>query len=354
MSALLSSLGRHGVSGLKPQRLPVDLRRDALAGDGPPPFQGLAIDRRRVLRRHAPAHLPHAHLALADGQLLRADGRCEGADALANLDCFLQCCQGAGFGVAHGRFAQLIDHVRDCEPNTNVMQEPIQITAVNKSYDLSTLGGRLTWARERLNLSQQDLAARAGVSQGTIGNIESGLRKKPRELLAIASAVEVSPEWLQSRVGAAELPPSAAWPFSSELLQALAGADAETIRRAENGARSHLDLPPLPKTNERNASATDVRTTFEGSAVSTEGDLQSSETPLGGSSFDIDQGLANSLHELARQLQTMASTQRQAIVAKLRNLGDGSSWGETRGKELGEQMIDHDAPQRSRARKASK
>ncbi len=41
----------------------------------------------------------------------------------------------------------------------------------------------------------------AGVTQSTIGNIEAGLRKSPRELLAIAAAVKVSPEWLKTGRG---------------------------------------------------------------------------------------------------------------------------------------------------------
>lgn len=56
-------------------------------------------------------------------------------------------------------------------------------------------------------MSQGDVASNAGVSQGTIGNIESGARKNPRELLAIAAAVGVNAEWLKSGKGA-ELPPT--------------------------------------------------------------------------------------------------------------------------------------------------
>jgi transcriptional regulator with XRE-family HTH domain len=76
--------------------------------------------------------------------------------------------------------------------NTNVMQPCCEITNV------STIGDRLKQAREALGLSQGDVAGKAGVSQGTIGNLESGLRKNPRELLAIAAAVGVSPVWLKT------------------------------------------------------------------------------------------------------------------------------------------------------------
>lgn len=88
-------------------------------------------------------------------------------------------------------------HDRDCLTNTNVMGATKTITPVN------TIAQRLKWAREDLRLSQEQLADLAGVSQGTIGNIESGLRKNPRELLAIAKAAGVSAEWLKQGKGSA-------------------------------------------------------------------------------------------------------------------------------------------------------
>lgn len=62
---------------------------------------------------------------------------------------------------------------------------------------MKTIANRLKEAREAAGLTQPELAAKAGVSSGTIGNIESGTRKNPRELLAIAKAVGVRPEWLK-------------------------------------------------------------------------------------------------------------------------------------------------------------
>lgn len=84
------------------------------------------------------------------------------------------------------------------------MQASCQITDVMKEDgepDLTTLAGRVKWARKQRKLSQEAVAGKAHVSQGTIGNIESGERKRPRELLAIARALYANPEWLETGRG---------------------------------------------------------------------------------------------------------------------------------------------------------
>lgn len=72
------------------------------------------------------------------------------------------------------------------------MQAACLITSVK------TTAERLKHARKARGLTQAQLAKRAHVSQSTIGNLESGTRNKPRELMSIASALEVPPEWLES------------------------------------------------------------------------------------------------------------------------------------------------------------
>lgn len=84
------------------------------------------------------------------------------------------------------------NHERDCASITNVFQASVPITGVK------TIADRLKAAREAAHLKQDELALKAGVSQGTIGNIESGIRKRPRELIAIAEAVGVHPKWLET------------------------------------------------------------------------------------------------------------------------------------------------------------
>lgn len=59
----------------------------------------------------------------------------------------------------------------------------------------------MRWARDKRKLTQPQLASLAHVSQGTIGNIESGARKRPRDLVGIARALNVSPDWLDTGRG---------------------------------------------------------------------------------------------------------------------------------------------------------
>lgn len=90
------------------------------------------------------------------------------------------------------------NHDRDCAPITNVLQATCQITYVK------TIAERLKSAREDLGLSQGELAKRAGVSQSTIANFEAGTRHSPRKLLAIAAALRVDPNWLETGKGSRE------------------------------------------------------------------------------------------------------------------------------------------------------
>lgn len=71
------------------------------------------------------------------------------------------------------------------------MQMACQITSVK------TIADRLKEERIARGWSQIELAEKAKVSQGTIGNVESGTRKQPRDLLKIAAALGVRAEWLQ-------------------------------------------------------------------------------------------------------------------------------------------------------------
>jgi len=85
---------------------------------------------------------------------------------------------------------------------TNVFGNAGSITFVN------TFGSRLKHARTLRRLSQAQLAHACGLSQGTIGNYESGRRKNPQNVFRIAEVLQVSPAWLVLNAGPMELPPS--------------------------------------------------------------------------------------------------------------------------------------------------
>lgn len=84
--------------------------------------------------------------------------------------------------------------------NTFVIDFCIKITLVN------TIGQRIAERRAELNLTQKQLAISAGFkSSGTIGNYEAMTRGQPRDLLSLAKALRVNPEWLVSGKGAKEI-----------------------------------------------------------------------------------------------------------------------------------------------------
>ncbi|MCE9941869.1 XRE family transcriptional regulator [Serratia quinivorans] len=58
------------------------------------------------------------------------------------------------------------------------------------------IGERVKFKRESLELTQAELAAKVGTSQQSIEQLESGKTKRPRYLPELASALEVSLEWL--------------------------------------------------------------------------------------------------------------------------------------------------------------
>lgn len=70
-------------------------------------------------------------------------------------------------------------------------------------YLMKTLAEKVAQLRTAKGWTQGELAAAVGVSQGSIGNIESGIRENPRAatILGIAKALGVSAQWLQSGEG---------------------------------------------------------------------------------------------------------------------------------------------------------
>ena len=89
-------------------------------------------------------------------------------------------------------------HYCDSLVNTNVRSSYGTTCAMDK------LRSRLVYARDLRGLSQTALAKLAGVSQGTIGNIEAGLRDGASSLASIAHALNVRYFWLRDGDGTIE------------------------------------------------------------------------------------------------------------------------------------------------------
>lgn len=62
---------------------------------------------------------------------------------------------------------------------------------------MSTLAKRLKTARERIGMTQAQLAEKTGVSQQSIAKIEKGETLQPRRIEKIAAALNVPQKWLQ-------------------------------------------------------------------------------------------------------------------------------------------------------------
>lgn len=75
------------------------------------------------------------------------------------------------------------------------MQYPVLITSVK------TFADRLKARRRELNMTQAELAAKLGLSQGTIGNLESGIRNLPRDIVSMAAVLRCSADWLMTGRG---------------------------------------------------------------------------------------------------------------------------------------------------------
>lgn len=136
---------------------------------------------------------------------------------------------------------------------------------------MKSIAERLRYARELKGWKQAQLAVAADVSQGTIGNIESGARQSRGSLPKIAKALGVSHDWLadgegqmQPVGGQVEAPNVTTLPAPA--LRGLAGALAE-VQAAVDGLSPLLQdagRTVLRKWLDSQASLTDVVATIEG------------------------------------------------------------------------------------------
>lgn len=173
--------------------------------------------------------------------------------------------------------------------------------------DVKTIKDRTKEAREALGLNQIELAKRAKVSPGTIGNLEAGTRKNPRELLAIAAALNVSPQWLKTgkgprEVNSTEAPPPAAPP---------PGAHAELLAFFD-------ELPPI----EQAAVLMDMRDR----AARALGDRVLAEK-FGVKGYAND-GSLPAIYSLFERRRNMRSTESQLVRSPLKLRLEGDDPGE--------------------------
>lgn len=66
---------------------------------------------------------------------------------------------------------------------------------------MNTLAERLKFSREKLDLTQQEVANRAGMSQPTYYKIESGKSQRTTYLNELANVLKVNPNWLATGQG---------------------------------------------------------------------------------------------------------------------------------------------------------
>ena len=99
---------------------------------------------------------------------------------------------------------------------------------------MNTLRERLKYAREQLRgLTQQELADLSGVNRSSIGNIEGASRpqRKVYNLMELATALRVSPDWLSRGTGPIEFPTNAA--VNQAGISAVSATDILTLTAEE-------------------------------------------------------------------------------------------------------------------------
>jgi len=72
---------------------------------------------------------------------------------------------------------------------------------------MNTLGERLRQGRQKLNLTQEELASRAGISKGFLSEVENNARNLSAEnLMKLARELGVTLDYLMKGVGTSEVP----------------------------------------------------------------------------------------------------------------------------------------------------
>lgn len=115
------------------------------------------------------------------------------------------------------------------------------------------LKDRITWARTRLGLTQQELANKSKIAQSTIASWETGARETGRKITALADFLGVDPLWLAEGKGAPfATPQTGASEFDQNVRPApidpttIPGASRVVV--ADSGDPNFYDIPMVTVT----------------------------------------------------------------------------------------------------------
>lgn len=100
---------------------------------------------------------------------------------------------------------------------------------------MTFIGKRVKERREELGMSQSVLAKRIGVSGPSLSQLESGKIKRSRRINKLASALKVTPEWLEGGAGETDV---AAAPVAASAAKPAVIAKANGTGRNGGAARA--------------------------------------------------------------------------------------------------------------------
>lgn len=84
---------------------------------------------------------------------------------------------------------------------TNAIKLSTTFVIMENAPQNGKLKDRLAWARERLGLTQAELATKSKIAQSTIASWETGARETGRKIATLAEHLGVDPLWLAEGLG---------------------------------------------------------------------------------------------------------------------------------------------------------
>jgi transcriptional regulator with XRE-family HTH domain len=121
------------------------------------------------------------------------------------------------------------------------------VPGIPDTADMAFIGANIKRAREHLGLTQKELAERSGISEGALGDLETGRQKSSTKIHKIARALSLTPEQLEAGAlpGAPHEEPAQAYlSAKEEELLRLYRAAPPAVKRAIEGAAGKVHQPP--------------------------------------------------------------------------------------------------------------